>query len=291
MKTLPVICSECKSTFQKLIYYINQNEKRGSSNHFCSNKCNILFNRKRSQENKNKRIEEYYKNPKICPNCDSVLKYEDKKTYCSSKCAATYTQKDGGNHKWSIDGKKKLSILAKNNIKQGRHIVKRNGNYKPCLNCDAQIYFTKYNEHKKFCSKKCSNFWIVKTGYMKGKTGGNRPNSGTSKKGWYKGIFCGSSWELAWVIYNLDHNILFQRNKEGFPYKFNGNSKKYYPDFIVGDEYVEIKNYETEQVKEKTKQFPHKLKILYKTDLKDIFEYVINKYGKNYVTMYELKKI
>ena len=39
---------------------------------------------------------------------------------------------------------------------------------------------------------------------MAGNTHGNR-----SKKGFYKGFYCGSSYELAYVIYNIDHNIPF----------------------------------------------------------------------------------
>ena len=42
--------------------------------------------------------------------------------------------------------------------------------------------------------------------------GGYRQGSGRGKKGWYKGFFCDSSWELAYVIYCLDHNIDIKRN-------------------------------------------------------------------------------
>ncbi|MEI7942893.1 MAG: hypothetical protein WCH76_06985 [Candidatus Riflemargulisbacteria bacterium] len=46
-----------------------------------------------------------------------------------------------------------------------------------------------------------------------GKSGGYRRKSGRGKHGWYKGIWCDSSWELAWVMYHLDHGIPFERNK------------------------------------------------------------------------------
>ena len=41
-------------------------------------------------------------------------------------------------------------------------------------------------------------------------------------KGWYKGFWCDSSWELAYVIYNLDHGIEFRRNTEKFEYEYCG---------------------------------------------------------------------
>ena len=57
----------------------------------------------------------------------------------------------------------------------------------------------------------------------------------------YKGYWCDSSWELAYVIYNLEHNIKFERNKQGFEYEFENKKYKYYPDFILEDgTYVEV---------------------------------------------------
>ena len=46
------------------------------------------------------------------------------------------------------------------------------------------------------------------------KSGGYRMNSGRGKKGWYKGIFCDSSWELAFLVYHLEHNLYIERCKE-----------------------------------------------------------------------------
>ena len=74
--------------------------------------------------------------------------------------------------------------------------------------------------------------------------GGLRKGSGVGLSGWYKGYWCDSSWELAFVIYNLEHGIKFERNKKGFEYEFEGKICKYYPDFLMEDcSYVEIKGY------------------------------------------------
>ncbi len=119
--------------------------------------------------------------------------------------------------------------------------------------------------------------------------GGMRIGSGRGKKGWYKGYWCDSSYELAWVIYHIDHKISFKRNNKGFKYFYAGKIHKFYPDFIKDGFYYEIKGYKTKQLEAKIKQFPHKIKILYKTDLKKIFEYVIDTYGKNFIKLYEDK--
>jgi len=289
MKTLSVNCSQCGVTFQKPVSYIKQGEKRGYPNHFCSVKCSCLFNR-----NKNSNIlpqirkEQYLKNPTRCPNCNSIIDYKDKnwKTYCSKKCCAIYTQKDGGHCHWSEKDKKRISKWAK---KYAYRFPKKEKLKKVCLFCDRTFEVLPSKNHQICCSRKCKNSWIVKTGFLKGKNGGFRPNSGTSKKGWYKGYWCGSSWELAWLIFQLEHGVVPQRNNRGFDYTYNGLIKKYYPDFMVVDEYIEIKGYHSKQVDAKISQFPHKLTVLHKNDLSEVFQYVEQKYGKDFVELYEKK--
>lgn len=118
------------------------------------------------------------------------------------------------------------------------------------------------------------------------KSGGYRMNSGRGKKGWYKGIFCDSSWELAFVIWNIENNKSIERCKEKREYIFKGEKHIYIPDFIVENEVVEIKGYSSKQWEEKIKQNPD-IKVLYKNDIKPYLDYVISKYGKNFISLYE----
>ena len=113
--------------------------------------------------------------------------------------------------------------------------------------------------------------------------GGIRKGVERSKFGYYKGIYCSSTYELCWVIYNLDHGKKVER--------FNGflESKdfgfKYYPDFIEdGNHIIEIKGYEREDVAQKTKlaeSLGYRVTLLKEKDLQSIFEYVDKKYGTN----------
>ena len=113
--------------------------------------------------------------------------------------------------------------------------------------------------------------------------GGARKGSGHSKSGYYKGVYCGSTYELCWAIYQFDHNIPFTRF-EGFV-EDKKNKLKYYPDFLLSDgkTIVELKGYEREEsVQKKTKLAQskgYKVIVLRKKDLKEVFEYVDKKYG------------
>jgi len=123
-----------------------------------------------------------------------------------------------------------------------------------------------------------------------GKGGGYKHGSGRGKQGWYKGYWCDSSWELAYVIYNLEHNIQFIRNKEGFEYEFENKKYKYYPDFILEDgTYVEIKGYLDKKNEIKIKSFDKKLIIIDKKGIKQYIDYVVEKYGKDYIKLYNEK--
>jgi len=107
------------------------------------------------------------------------------------------------------------------------------------------------------------------------------------KKGWYNGYWCDSSWELIFVIYNLEHNIKFERNQLGFEYLYKNEKHKWFPDFILENKlYIEIKNYDTNITKAKFKYFKLPLKVLYKDDIKYMFDYVIKKYGKDFIKLY-----
>jgi hypothetical protein len=151
-----------------------------------------------------------------------------------------------------------------------------------CRTCNTSFQVLPSGNKRKYCSIKCSS---VATG-----RGGYRPTAGTVYSGWYKGYFCNSSWELAWVIYNLEHNVKFKRNVESFEYVFGNKIKKYYPDFKLEDsnDYVEIKGFKSAEWEEKLKAFPHKLSIIYKKEMTPILNYVKSKYGKDYIKMYEV---
>jgi hypothetical protein len=121
---------------------------------------------------------------------------------------------------------------------------------------------------------------------IKNKLGGYIQGSGRGKKGWYNGFFCDSSWELAYVVYCLEHGIDIKRNTEKRQYVWQGVVKNYIPDFIVQGTITEIKGFKTEQWLAKLEANPD-VQVLYEKDLEPILEYVKNKYGKDFISLYE----
>lgn len=128
---------------------------------------------------------------------------------------------------------------------------------------------------------------ISETCKINKKSGGYRTGSGHGKKGWYKGIFCDSTWELAYVIYCLDHNVNIERNKQLFDYEYNGEVHKYLPDFVVEGQLVEVKGWKDQKWKAKEKKF-NNIKIIDKNEIQKYIDYVKQKYNcKDLADMYD----
>lgn len=110
--------------------------------------------------------------------------------------------------------------------------------------------------------------------------GGRRHGSGRGKKGWYKGFFCDSTYELAYIIYNLDHNIDFKKCERIYTYTYKGETHKYYPDFELPDgSLVETKGYHSEVVDIKTASVTDRpIKVLFEKDLQYAFDWVKQNY-------------
>lgn len=180
--------------------------------------------------------------------------------FCSVGCSRSFSTKlkrKDINKKVSdkLSGDKRLS---KKKFRAEREIRK-------CPRCDSEFEVLKSNK-KKYCSIKC--------------TGGYREGSGRSKSGYYKGIFCGSTYELVYLIYRIDNQLPVSRF-EG--YITDGNIR-YYPDFVEGNHIIEIKGYHTDSVDEKKKiaeQLGYTIELKYKKDLKTEFEWVEKNYQYN----------
>ena len=215
---------------------------------------------------------------------------------CSSYCSHAYAANCG----MTLENKNKRKELIQRMLKAGTlfggNCVKRHHNRKThyCQICGKQI---EQYKSKLYCSKECAIVGkhnklstAAKARCAKGEFGGK--NNDTYKKykhGWYKGFYCGSSWELAFLIWALDHKLNIKRCDKIFKYEYHRKVYNYYPDFEIDGEIYEIKGFEDHKAKVKHNAFPE-IKYLRKADLKEQFKYVEETYGKNYVELLEASK-
>lgn len=223
-----------------------------------------------------------------CKNCGNVITSKNGIVFCSRNCSATFNNKK---RKHTDESRFKRSIAAKNAWKRGVYDIHKGERLiKKCISCDKEFETYPSSNHKT-CSLSCKTDAYNRGLYdLKGKSGGYRKGSGRGKSGWYNGIWCDSSYELAWVIYHLDHNIQFERNQESFQYEYNGKTHLYYPDFRLkdGGELVEIKGFYNEQTYAKLKSVVKaKLTVLGKPEMAKYIDYAKEKYGENFVSLYE----
>lgn len=247
----------------------------------------------------------------ICKNCGKkfiVIEEETKfpikgdKYFCCRSCANTRHHSKETKLKIS-NGMKSSKIFYQNNLES----IYKNLQYKIDHNLYKNPYLIKseiINNHiihyykcsvcgkifnniekrdckgTKYCSLECRHKSLSQT------RGGYRLGSGHSKHGSYKGIRCDSTWELAFLIYHLEHNLYIERCKEKRFYNWNNSNHIYYPDFKTDEGIIEIKGYITEQSLEKSKQNPDII-IVSKNEMKKYLDYVINKYGKDYYRLFD----
>ena len=220
----------------------------------------------------------------ICPKCGKIFyvtgtqKQFDNgklKKYCCKQCANSRVFNETTNIKRKETLKQYYSLPE---VKEKIHKL-----YK-CKNCGKE-YTMLESSSRIYCSKECKHEWQEK--YLESTFGGKQLKSGRSRSGWYKGIYCASTWELAFLIYHLDHNLYIERCKEIRTYIYNDKPYKYYPDFVTDEGIIEIKGLKEEKFKAKMKYNPD-IKVLFKQDVKQYIDYVKTKYNvTNLASLYE----
>ncbi len=198
---------------------------------------------------------------KTCPKCQEV--HTKTGIFCSRNCA---------NSRGPRTEEFKSKVRTK--LRQ---------TFNECLICKSIT-----PKQRKTCSKECL------TKLNKSKTppkhpGGYRQGSGRGKHGWYKGYYLDSNYELAYLIYCLDHNIDIVRNKQSFQYIDTDNkTKNFYPDFRVNGKLTEIKGFYTHNLDLKIQSVNEPIDVLFPEHLQNVFEYVKNKTGLDIKNLYKL---
>lgn len=196
------------------------------------------------------------------------------KTYCSPSCSHS--------HSFTEETREKISKGLKGNIPWNKS--KEACTKKYCKVCGKEVKHKNKTGYCLDCWRKSEKYSLMCSRNAKNNgSGGYREGSVKSyKSGRYDGIWFDSSWELAYYLYHKENNVNIVRCDENFPYKYEGVERRYHPDFMINDTYIEIKGYERPETDAKIRDFPHKLEIVRRDDMKYILEYMENKYGKEF---------
>lgn len=215
----------------------------------------------------------------ICEHCGRGF-YEDWRKqkrgsprYCSQSCSSSRQWTKEDREKKSFSARKSSKVLQANEQQRQKAGPKVR---KICPICGVSFEVHPYQVSKIYCSRKCYDAPGAEK-FRKVSPGGYREGSGRGITGYYKGIYCASTWELAYVVDLMDRGIPFSRNTKKYVYqKKNGTQSTYIPDFLVGDSIVEIKGPQDIHWKEKYAAFPYreKLIVISKKEISSIIERV-----------------
>lgn len=266
-KSRPIrICESCKNEYVP--------KRVDKQLRFCSTTC---------QRTRSRSIPD-----RPCEKCGTVFRpIERSGRFCSRTCAWNGMIRRGPSQETiskiraTMQGKVANGVYVPP-IAKGRILGSRNRSHKPDLLCIV-CQINPSRRWRKTCSQGCANS-IPRGGY--------REKSGRGKSGYYKGIFCNSQWELAYLIWMFDHERSVIRNTKGYPYvdPDSGKVRTYYPDFITDEGLIEVKGWGRRSGINAAKiaAVDGPIKFLYEADLEHVFEYIARTYGKSRYNVFEL---
>lgn len=247
-------------------------------------KCSTA-NKKIADELKQEKLQQWISEKHLCEKCGKVMTEKfGSGRFCSRACANSRA------HSEDTLFRIKQSADINGDKLHFSKIQEYNQNPSLCEICGLKLDYE--HRRKKTCSEQCKRLLASKNLKNNPSVGGLRKGSGTGKHGWYKGYFCDSTYELVFIIYNIDHGISFKRNKDYYNYTYKGKQLKYYPDFLMCDgSFIEIKGYHTDQVDAKIAAVTDRaIKVLYHDDLQYAFDWVKQNYDyKSLEDLYESK--
>lgn len=215
---------------------------------------------------------------KPCQKCgqefNAYSKWQDEKKFCSLACRNSARSR-------SIEQRLRTAKSVETSILAIEARNRRSAECrsklidKQCPVCNVPFKVRQSESRKIYCSKACYNADTLLQHRKKPK-GGFRPTAVRSRHGTYKGIYCASSWELAFLIYHLDHNSNITRCVTYYPYTYNDKEFRYLPDFEIDGVIYEIKGQETEIDRIKVKAA--NAIMIDSSKMKPYLEYVSKKY-------------
>lgn len=274
--------------FKKLFPNYEMVSKETSKNLSRRNNVNFIeCIEKESQKRKQQSLNDFNLLNKRCNRCNEPILFEKRRNnFCNHSCAASFTLK-GRKVIYSDKGMENLKKIGRKHAKNlliGTEINKNKLQIiaKNCIICQNQFLVRSKSKNKKTCSPEC----------LKNHQSLNNARQGTyGKCGYYKGVFCGSTWELAFLVFNLDKGKDIKRCELTFKYNLEDGSHTYFPDFIMDNIIYEVKSREYGSLVEKNEaviKAGYEIVMIKKKEINPIIKIVKESYKvKNLVDLYD----
>lgn len=267
--------------FKKLFPKYEMVSEETSKNLSQKNNVNYIISiENESQRRKNKTIEEFKLLDKRCKHCNKPILFEKRRNnFCNHSCCASFTLK-GRKVVYSPESLKIMQENGRKNIPKRKAVLVK----KECVFCNLNFEVPNKSKYRKTCSKEC----------LKEHRSKNNARQGTyGKCGYYKGVFCGSTWELAFLVFNLDKGNDIKRCELTFKYNLEDGGHTYFPDFIMDNIIYEVKGREYGSLVEKNesvKEAGYEIVMIKKKEINPIIKIVKESYKvKNLVDLYDKK--
>lgn len=216
-----------------------------------------------------------------CKKCSKTFDAYSKwgiKSYCSRTCANSRgprPEKFKQKLSKSFTGIKKNPIAIQKGIDTKIKLGQIKNKITNCVVCGKEKI-----KSTKTCSRDCFKKLATSNALSQIKHGGGH-------KGLYHGIMCDSTYELAFLIWHLDHNIPIRRSENVYSYIYKGKVSKYIPDFIANNIEYEIKGYMCNRARAKLEQNSH-ISVVDRSAIQPYIKWVKSKYNvKNIEDLYE----
>ena len=139
---------------------------------------------------------------KFCKYCGKQI--ANHKTFCNTSCAASFNNRSRGSR--SEETKRKISESLKD--RSNKLKIERDKNlpivFRVCECCGNKFEVKRTTRNRltraKFCSDECRNKFLSDINKEMGSGGFREGSVKNYKSGWFNGIHCDSSWELAFFI-------------------------------------------------------------------------------------------
>lgn len=245
---------------------------------------NKLLSRKKLQKGsqifKQNRLSEHYVETRTCIRCGKSFQVDNlsKQKCCSSKCA--HSRDTSGPSQEFIQNKKHDKI-NKNQEKINLWKISK----PKCKYCNKFIDVNIGYPFRQFCDNSCKAKYAITFKTIESHLKSTR--HGNAHHGWYKDIPYDSSFELAFIIYNIEclHKKV-ERFKGYRTYIYNNETHKYFPDFIIDGKIYEVKGQMTSADEAKLNQNPDVI-LVKNSFIDDCRKYCIHKYGKKFWELFK----